>query len=323
MKYCLGIDVGNTKTVGSICSTDGSVLCSIRTKGANFQTVGIEKSLKILLELVNTCLNKTNLNSEDIKSSFFGVAGADSKDDKRIIKSILEKLPLQNYDFENDGRISLKASTVDDKGILITCGTGTVAFAGNGRKIFRLSGLSSNFGDRLGSEYIASRVMSSIIRAKDGRGQLTKMVEMLEKKIGKSAESLMIMDYPDSSSDDDYVPLLIDIFLKAGEEYDAVALKLFLEITEEIEIEVKVLQQNAELSGKIPLILDGHFFKNAGNFFYKMLSSRLPENLDIVIPDYDPVIGALMLAVEKYKPLTVDIVSKLKSCYKRCEQITI
>ncbi len=323
MKNFIGVDVGNTKTVGSICNSDGTVFCRVRTKGANFQTVGRKKSLKILSTLINTCLDNAKINPEDISYSFFGIAGADSEDDKKIIKSILDELPLQNYDFENDGRISLKASVIDDKGILITCGTGTVAFAGNGKEIFRLGGLSSDFGDRLGAEYIASKVMSSIIRAKDGRGYLTKMVEILENKIYLPAENLMKMDYPDSSPEDDYVPLLIDILFKAGEEYDSVALQLLIEITEEIEIESRVLQKVAEITGNIPLILDGHFFKNAGTFFYKMLASILPKNFDIIIPDNEPIIGALMLAVEKTKPLTNEFLSKLKSSYKKCEQITI
>ncbi|MEA2065905.1 MAG: BadF/BadG/BcrA/BcrD ATPase family protein [Thermotogota bacterium] len=323
MKYCLGFDVGNTKTLGTICTTSGSVLCKIRGNGANFQTVGIENSLKELRKIIDKCSEVTKLKPEDIDYSFFGMAGADSEDDKKIIKTILNKLLLRNYDFENDGRISLKASTIDDKGILITCGTGTVAFAGNGKKIFRLGGLSSNFGDRLGSEYIASRIISLIIRAKDGRGQLTKMVEFLEKKIDMPAENLMKMDYPDSSSDDDYVPILIEVLFKAGKEYDAVALKLLLEITEEIEIESKVLSSVTGLSGNIPLILDGHFFKNAEKYFYKMLNSRLPKKLNIVVPDCDPVVGALMIAIEKLQPLENDVVSKLKKSYKKCELIKI
>ncbi|MFW6120169.1 MAG: N-acetylglucosamine kinase [Petrotogales bacterium] len=323
MKYLLGVDVGNTKTIGSICNSDGNVISRVRTEGANFQTVGRKKSLRILSALIYTCLDNAKINPEDISFSFFGIAGADSEDDKKIIKSILEELPLQNYDFENDGRISLKASAIDDKGILITCGTGTVAFAGNGKEIFRLGGLSTDFGDRLGAEYIASRVMSSIIRAKDGRGCLTKMVKVLENKINMPAENLMKMDYPDSSPEDDYVPLLIDVLFIAGKEYDSVALQLLIEITEEIEIETRVLKSTAGLSGKMPLILDGHFFKNAGKFFYKMLKSRFPKNLNVVVPDCDPVVGALMIAVEKLEPLTEDIVLKLKTSYDKREQIIV
>jgi N-acetylglucosamine kinase-like BadF-type ATPase len=323
MKYCLGVDVGNTKTMGAISTTNGSVLCKVKGKGANFQTVGIENSLKELKKIIDKCFKVTKLNPEDIDYSFFGMAGADSKDDEKVIITILNKLPLNNYDFENDGRISLKASAIDDKGILITCGTGTVAFAGNGEKIFRLGGLSSNFGDRLGSEYIASRVISLIIRAKDGRGQPSKMVDFLEKKIELPAERLMKLDYPDSYSHDDYVPILIEVLFKAGKEYDAVALKLLLEIAEEIEIESRVLTSIAGLSDNIPLILDGHFFKNAEEYFYKMLNSLLPKNLNIVVPDCDPVVGALMIAIEKLQPLENVVVSKLKRSYKKCELIKI
>jgi len=323
MKYFFGVDVGNTKTMGAICTSSGTVLCKIRGKGANFQTSGIEKSFKEIQKIVNKCLKIAKLTPQDIYYSFFGVAGADSDDDKKIVRTILNKLPLQNYDFENDGRISLKASTINDKGILITCGTGTVAFAGNGKKIFRLGGLSTDFGDRLGAKYIASKVISSIIRAKDGRGSLTKMVEILENKINMPAENLMKIDYPDSSSEDDYVPLLIKVLFKAGEEYDSIALQLLIEIAEEIEIESRVLNSTAGLSGNIPLILDGHFFQNAGSFFYKMLNSRLPKNLDIVVPDCDPVVGALMIAIEKLEPLTDDVVSQLKTSYKKREQIIL
>ncbi len=294
----------------------GKILSFLKTQGANYQSIGIERSVQVLNQAVQQVLDRCNLRKDDLTYAFFGFAGADSQYEIEIVKSILARLGLLNYDFDNDGRIALRSGTLDDIGIMISCGTGGINFASDGKKILRIGGFSGFFGERLGSYLIAGRVASAIVRAKDGRDESTIMKEIFESKIGEPIENIMHYEYEESGTENfrKYAVELIKTLFEAASQFDHVALRILGEIVLEIVKIVNAFRRTLDLKTPIKLVLEGSFFKNSPSILLKMIESAVGKDYKLIVPKHPPVFGAILLAYERihYKPSKQVIESLLK-----------
>ncbi len=299
--YFLGVDVGGTKTDFLLVNEHGEVLSFLRTDGANYQGVGVEKSIKILQEGLQKILAGCNLRNDDLNYAFFGFAGADSEYEIQIVRNILKQLKLRNYDFDNDGRIALKSGTIDDVGIMISCGTGGINFASDGQRVERIGGFSRFFGERLGSYIIAGQVASAIVRAKDGRDEQTLMSKIFETKIGMPIENIMHYEYEEDGFENFryYAVELIKTLFEAANQFDCVALRILDEIVEEVLKIVAVFKKKLTLPVPTKLVLEGSFFKNSDPILFRMIETALGKDYNIIVPKHPPVLGAVLFAYEK------------------------
>lgn len=298
--YFMGVDVGGSKTDVAIANESGEVLSYLRTKGANYQGVGVDKAFETIDKAINQALSEAGLKKSELTYSYFGVAGADMEFEMKITKSILDKLGLEKYSFDNDGRIALRSGTLDDIGILISCGTGGITYACDGKAISRKGGFSRFFGERLGSFIIAGMVASAIVRSKDKRDEHTIMQQIFESKIGQSIENIMHYEYmeQDRSKIYQYALLLIETLYQAAKMYDYSALKILSQITDEVIKIVNAYLREMNFTLPVKVILEGGFFKNADEILIKMIKSALGDEFNLIVPKYPPVVGAILLAAE-------------------------
>src|SRR6056297_849401 len=140
MVFFWGVDIGGTKTAAVIADETGQVISFKLGKGSNYQGRGIEESYKRANATIDGVCKEAGIEKKDIKNAYLGIAGVDLDYDIKIIKGILERIGIEHYAFENDGLIALRSGTDDGRGILITCGTGSISFANNGDKITRKGG---------------------------------------------------------------------------------------------------------------------------------------------------------------------------------------
>ncbi|WP_041082186.1 N-acetylglucosamine kinase [Thermotoga profunda] len=298
--YFMGVDIGGSKTDVVIADESGKVVSYLRTKGANYQGVGVDQAFEIINQAVNQAMTKAGLKKIDLTYSYFGVAGADMDFEIKITKSILDKLNLEKYSFDNDGRIALRSGTLDDVGILISCGTGGINYACDKKTISRKGGFSRFFGERLGSFIIAGMVASAIIRSKDKRDEHTLMQQIFETKIGKPIEDIMHYEYMghDRSKIYEYAILLIQTLYEAAHLFDYVALKILSQIVDEVVKIVDAFTREMHFTFPVKVVLEGGFFKNADEILIKMIKSALGSEFNVIIPKHPPVVGAVLLAAE-------------------------
>ncbi len=298
--YYLGVDVGGTKTAVAISDERGQILSYKIGNGANYQSCGSEESFFRLSSTIIGACHQIGITKEDIDYSFLGIAGVDHEHDIVVIRRILEKLELRHYAFENDGLIALRSGTIDGKGILITCGTGSISFGSDGKKTIRKGGFTWFFGERLGSFFVAGLVASAIMRGKDGRGKRTIMERLLWEDFSVTIEEMMKKNLPDVEYyGPDPIITLIQVLYKAARQNDCCALEILSIITNEIINIVSAFNQELNLPEKTKIVLEGTVFKKADTILYDMIKAGLGKNYDISIPQYDPVIGAVMLALEE------------------------
>ena len=293
------MDVGGTKTDVLIVDGNGDVLSRYVGGPGNYESLGVDRAREEIDRSLKRALKMANLEKEDIDFAFFGMAGFDHEEDRKTIEKILGGLGLSRYDFDNDGRIALKSGTGDDVGIMVSCGTGSVSYASDGKRVNRIGGYSWSFGERLGSYLIAGMVTSSVVRSKDGREYKSLLVKMLEKEVGMSVESLRRLSRSGVYSLSDYVPRIISVLFEAYESHDFLATKILLEIVEEIVKIALAHFRKLDFDPPIKLVLEGTFFKKAPDYLKRMVSSALGEDFTVIVPNHPPVIGAVLFALDR------------------------
>lgn len=317
--YFLGVDIGGTKTAAVITDETGEVLSLKKGAGSNYQGCGIEESYKRANHTIEEVCKEAGITKKDIHNAYLGIAGVDLDYDIKIIKGILKRIGIKKYAFENDGLIALRSGTDDGKGILVTCGTGSISFANNGERILRKGGFSTFFGERLGAGYIARLSASAIIRAKDGRGPKTLMKRILEKEHSITVEEMMKKEIPDVDyTGPDPVVTLITIIYKAARKNDFVALKILLKIADEVLNIVKSFRADMTFNPVIPLVLEGTVFKRADSILFDLIRSGLGDEFNVIIPNHDPVTGAALFALENVGiTITKPIRERLFNSYEK------
>ncbi len=313
--------MGGTKTSACIADEKGNVTAIDVDGPGNFQTVGTIRALSSIKRAVMGALEKAGLSKEDVTFAFFGVAGADTDYDRSVVKKILGEIDLEKYDYEDDGFIALRSAFLDGTGIVVTCGTGSISYAFDGKNYNRIGGYSFFFGERLGAYYVAGLVISAAMRAKDGRGRETVLLKMIEDKADAPIEDLTIYSHAqDLEPPFDLVPTLISMLKKAYQKGDAVAHDIVDKIINEIAIIVKAHESKLDFQGKPAVALEGSCFKALGDILPERLKERLPSHT-LKVPEHDPVVGAVMLAMERAgKKVTQEIYERLVISYMEAKR---
>ncbi len=315
--YYLGADIGGTKTALIIADKNGTVLTVQKGIGSNYQGCGKEKSYEVINELAEKAIKDIAIQKNGLDYAFFGVAGADLDYDYAMIDSILNRLQIQPYSFDNDGLIALRSGTEQGTGILVTCGTGSISYGYNQQQIARKGGFSSFFGERLGGYYVAGMVASAIIRGEDGRAPKTIMHDLLKRHYSVTIEEMMKIEYPDQPYRGPNVNIsLINTLYRAAHQQDMVAIQILCEITKEVQTISNAFRMDMTFELPINLVLEGSVFKNADSLLLQMIQTAMGSDYRLVLPEHDPVIGAVLFAMEKAgQPVTGSVYQQLIKSY--------
>ena len=295
----LGVDIGGTKTDVLVSDENGNVISYFKGGPGSFESLGVERAAEEIRRSVEIALEKASVSKKDVDFAFFGVAGFDHEEDREIVKDMLDRVGIEKYDFDNDGRIALRSGTGDDVGIMVSCGTGSVSYASDGKKLNRIGGYSAYFGEKLGSFLIAGMVTAAVVRSKDGREIPSKLVENVESAIDMEIEELRRISRDGFEVLSDYVPKIISALFRSYEEKDALATKIILDIVEEVVRIVSAHRRKLELFPPIKVVLEGTFFKKAPSYFIEMIENALGKEYEILVPKHPPVVGAVLLAMER------------------------
>ncbi len=298
--YYLGVDVGATKTAYVIANGRGEVADVLYDKGASHELYGIEGSEELLRAGIGKITGKAGLTLNDLDFIYYGAAGADTEDDFKLLRALYKRItPDVPFDFENDGLIALKSGTIDGNGIVITCGSGNTNFAANAKgEIKRIGGLTQHSGDILGAYNIAAYACSAAVRSKDGRDYPSVLTPLfLEEFEVNAVEELSNIGLTSVN-----VERMIRLLFRAAEMGDGKALEITWMLVKEILILVREFHHALFNAGEeIKLVLEGAVFKAKFPPLQRMLELAVHQNYKakIIVPEWDPAVGALFFALEK------------------------
>jgi N-acetylglucosamine kinase-like BadF-type ATPase len=195
-------------------------------------------------------------------------------------------------------------------GVAVISGAGFNA-GGIGRdgQEIQLPGLGELSGDWGGGVDIAQEVIRLICRAWDGRGQPTALTEMVLTALGlPSVEELIAQLY---QSQFDYYPgqfdqrrllALVPLVFEAAYGGDQVAQDLVVRVGAEVGTTANAIIRRLRLeTTDVEVVLGGSVFKGKGPLLVDTVTQvvhRIAPQATIVLPEFEPVVGAVFLALE-------------------------
>lgn len=171
--HVLGIDAGGTKTVCLLADEHGTILSVGRGAGANLQVAGELEVEKVLHHVMATALD----GRQEVwpRAVCLGIAGVDREDDARIVSAIMRRIsPGSRVLVVNDALVALEAGAPGSPGIVIICGTGSIAYGRNAQGVAaRSGGWGHVIGDEGSGYWIGQQAVKAVMREADGRGPAT------------------------------------------------------------------------------------------------------------------------------------------------------
>lgn len=249
----LAVDGGATKSALTIRKRDGTVLLDKVGEGSNYQTSGAEKVQAVLVGLMSEV--KLAFPTIHVDIAIFALAGVDSERDLSVISSVVKEscalvgMEVVKLLVENDAQAAMLGATGSTPGVLLISGTGSIAFAHDGKgNIIRSGGWGHRAGDEGSGYWIGSEAIRAIFRMEDGRGQVTSLYrEVLEALSLGTIEGLTSWLYGPSYSVDQVARLsvVVDRCAKRG---DLVAVTILERAAEELALLVASIIRRGRLA---------------------------------------------------------------------------
>ncbi|MCE6999495.1 ATPase [Saccharothrix sp. S26] len=301
----LAIDGGNSKTAVALVDTDGRVLARVRGPGASPQNVGLERSLEVFDGLVREAARAAGVADGGFVAAHTAayLAGADLPQEEEDLRAAIEARGWSAATVVgNDTFALLRAGTTDGIGVAVVCGAGIncVAVAPDGRT-HRFPALGRISGDWGGGGHIGSEALWLAVRAEDGRGEPTALLDAVRAHYGTAtlAEAVQRLHLAEVEFDPHALcPLLFEV--AAGG--DAVAQAVVDRLVEEVVLLARVSLTRLELlSEPVDVVLGGGVLTGTGPVVVEAVARRLGEVAPaarVRVVDVPPVVGAALLGLD-------------------------
>ena len=222
MNYYIGIDGGGTKTDGVLTSEKGRVLARAAGGASNPNDVTPEGALSVISGVIRLLLSEAGLSETVLPavSIFVGVAGGINYG-PALKEGLDGEFPTARaLGVSSDVQILLSGELPLGDGACIICGTGSACFLRRGTELIRIGGWGYLL-DSGGSGYDMGReALEAVLRAHDGRGEPTRLTELVTKRLGGEAHTRITEIYREGKP---YIAACAPCVFEAAAEGDPVA----------------------------------------------------------------------------------------------------
>lgn len=305
MDYVIGIDGGASKTFCLAATIDGTITGFGKAGVGSFEMAGIDRAKESILSAVEQSLEQSGASKDEVEFGCFALAGADfyPEDFDMLSKAMGELGVAKKLSIRNDSVAGLRGGISRPYGVCIAMGSGFngVGIGKDGQEV-RFFGEGYIFGDLGGGGAIARDALFHAMRAHDGRGKPTVLTQIvLDHWEAKDMEALARTLYYNRESWKKIHSLCPKVF-EAACAGDEVASEIIRRYGEEAGISSNALIRRLGLENdEFEVVLAGSVFKGQGTLMIdtvKRLVQPVAPKADVITPRYEPVVGALMLALE-------------------------
>jgi N-acetylglucosamine kinase-like BadF-type ATPase len=304
VRYVLGIDAGNSKTLVMVADETGRVLGAGRSGCGSHQGVGLEGSMVAIRTAAEIALERARLARSDVTAAFYALAGADLDIDFETLSPAIAREPLAPvWGLDNDVMAALRSGTDRTDAVVVVFGTGFNAMGRNARgDQIRLPGLGWLSGDWGGGGEMAREAIRLSVRQWDGRGAHTMLHEAVLRVLGVSdIESLILALYTGTLGETGYLAIVPAIF-EAASAGDAPATDLVHRAGTEIATTALALLRRLDiLEREADVVLAGSVFRSQSTLLLETITARLAAQAPrarILIPEVEPAVGAVLCAMD-------------------------
>jgi N-acetylglucosamine kinase-like BadF-type ATPase len=301
MTYFLGVDGGASKTAALVTDDTGKALGDGVAGPSNHLRVGIETAARNIERAVNKALVNADVASREIVWTYCGIAGADHPAHRQeIVDSLNIFFPRGNFTVDNDARIALTGAIGFGAGVVVIAGTGSVAYGRNtAGEEARAGGWGPILGDE-GSAYgIARAGFTAVLRAFDGRGPATQMLDILGREYQLAASEIPRFVYATTTHADD-IARYSKLVIEAAESGDEVAQAILRDSGQQLGACVIAVAERLKIADReFPVAYVGGAFRAGEPILAPMREAvqAKASRANIGPPQRTPVEGAAMMAI--------------------------
>ena len=298
----IGIDGGGTRTRARLANARGEILGNGEAGIANPNALGFAAAQTEILAAIDRAFQDAHIEKQIVAAACLGIGGVDRADERARFADWARQVIAPRVQVVNDGEIVLAAGLLENWGVALIAGTGSIAW-GKTRdgRIARAGGWGYLIGDEGSGFELAREALRAATQAADGRGEPTKLlVAILNYWELNSAMELVPRVYRSGLAPAD-IARLAPLVVRAAEEGDAVARRLIERAAAELANTVVGVARSLQLRDKkIPLALAGGLLLEA-ELLSKNLRAELTRRDDAFSPIVlvrEPVVGAVRMAIE-------------------------
>jgi glucosamine kinase len=296
MSIYIGIDGGGSKTACAV-GDDAVVLGTATAGGSNIIRLGEEQACAGLQTAISKACTAAGVNPQQVVCTCVGTAGASVASAREAVQKIVNGVVAGKVEVVGDMEVALEAAFGGGPGVIVIAGTGSIAFASDGRgHTARAGGWGYVISDEGSGNWIGRHAVSASMRASDRR-QASCLEEMIRKHWNLSGRDELVKianraPGPDFSQ-------LFPVVVAAATNGDEVARHVLMEAgTELAELALGAVRSLWQQSQCVRVALVGGVFRHSSlvrQTFYTALRARR-QNLAVCMAVVEPVAGALALA---------------------------
>ncbi len=310
MRWVLGVDGGNSKTLALISDEEGHLRGFARTEGSNHERIGFPEAERVLHRVAHKALADSAIDGP-VDCAFWGLAGADVESDFERLQPIVKRIGAAKQNVvKNDVAAAMGAGFTRGWGVGVICGAGFSAggIAPDGRELQSPS-LGALTGDWGGGEEIGMEVLRLAHRSYDGRGGPSRLADRVPIALGMTSLGELPARIRAEGLDwttirDRLPPLLFNVAL----EGDEVARGLVVRIGEEVGATAAAIIERLGMQElDVEVVLGGSVLNGVGPLLTETIAARVQRvapRARIIRPEFHPVVGAVFQAL---RSLGVDI----------------
>ncbi|GED68316.1 N-acetylmuramic acid/N-acetylglucosamine kinase [Brevibacillus reuszeri] len=292
-KWFIGIDGGGTKTKAAICDRAGRVMAVEVGEGSNPLSRPWEEVEHTLRTCMNQVQQQAGAKQEDVAGLYIGLGGAEHQPIKELLRSAFND-PWQGRLFiDNDAIAALYAGTWGEPGIVLICGTGSIAYAltEQGER-HRVGGWGYLVGDEGSGFDLGKKAAIAVLRAHDGRGEQTMLTELFLTHYKVQQPNELISLIYNAANPRMGLAQASGLVESAAASGDTIASQLISDAADSlIELATTCLRKTKE---SLPVVLAGGLL-TAKTMLCQELKQKAP--FATVVPSVSPVIGSLVAAM--------------------------
>lgn len=233
--FFLGVDGGGSKTLAIVVDAQGRERGRGLAGCANHGVVGTQHAIFSIHAAVEEAVQMAEC-SVPVCAAWLGLAGLDSSEDYDLLFPHLQPL-AENVHLTNDAELILSALDMST-GVALIAGTGSIALGRDADgNILRTGGWGHILGDE-GSGYdIGHQALQAAVRAADGRGEATVLLERILRQWEVLHASALIGQVY-GNTDKARIARLSSIVFEAAQAGDEVACKIVQQAVDELVLAV-------------------------------------------------------------------------------------
>lgn len=316
-KVIIGVDGGGSKSIGVAADGDGRALAVFRGGGINYYQIGMERARSNLKEIVDALLSACG-GVCDLLS--VGMPALDTAADEATVRAFAGDIfDPQSLILESDACMTLEGMTGGEQGMIVICGTGSMALLSVGNSYRAAGGWGYLLGDPGSGYSIAMSGLRAVIRHWEGTGPETGLGVRAMVHFGlKQPRDLIALIYDPACGPDTVARFAGQVFSLA-EAGDGEAERILENEMQGIAWQAASLLKDAPGVEKVGLY--GGIFQHqplARRLFADALRECLPgRSIHIVKPEYPPEIGAVIQAFKRKGILNDVRLKALKTTYEK------